>query len=194
MSHGDSIDKLPAGFKIAASTANTKVAAAVHAKKKLYAVQYHPEVAHTQIGKKMLSNFLFDVCGCERSWTMKSFARDSIEEIRQTVGDKRVILGLSGGVDSSVSAMLIHRSIGQKLTCIFVDNGLLRKDEAQKIKVILKRHLNINIRFVKARAQFLKALTGVTDPEKKRKIIGRIFMQVFEAEARKIKAGPLHCR
>jgi len=189
MSHGDSIDKLPAGFKIAASTANTKVAAAVHATKKLYAVQYHPEVAHTQIGKKMLSNFLFDVCGCQRSWTMKSFARDSIEEIRQTVGDKKVILGLSGGVDSSVSAMLIHRSIGQKLTCIFVDNGLLRKDEAQKIKVTLKRHLNINIRFVKARLQFLKALTGVTDPEKKRKIIGRIFMQVFEAEARKIKGA-----
>jgi len=189
MSHGDSIDTLPAGFKIAASTTNTKVAAAVHSKKKLYAVQYHPEVAHTQIGKKMLSNFLFDVCGCERSWTMKSFARDSIEEIRQTVGDKKVILGLSGGVDSSVSAMLIHRSIGQKLTCIFVDNGLLRKDEAQKLKVTLKRHLNINIRFVTARAQFLKALTGVTDPEKKRKIIGRIFMQVFEAEARKIKGA-----
>ena len=189
MSHGDSIDKLPAGFKIAASTANTRVAAAVHARKKLYAVQFHPEVAHTQMGKKMLGNFIYDVCGCKRSWTMKSFARDSIEEIRQTVGDKKVILGLSGGVDSSVTAMLIHNSISKKLTCIFVDNGLLRKNEAQKLKVTLKRHLNINIRFVNARAQFLKALARVTDPEKKRKIIGRIFMQVFEAEARKIKGA-----
>jgi len=189
MSHGDSIDKLPAGFKIAASTASTKVAAAFHAKRKLFAVQYHPEVAHTQIGKKMLRNFLYDICGCKRSWTMKSFARDSIADIRRTVGDKKVILGLSGGVDSSVTAMLIHNSIGKQLTCIFVDNGLLRKNEAQKLKVTLKRHLNINIRFVNARAQFLKALAKVTDPEKKRKIIGRIFMQVFEAEARKIKGA-----
>jgi GMP synthase (glutamine-hydrolysing) len=189
MSHGDSIGTLPAGFKIAASTGNTKVAAAVHAKKKLYAVQYHPEVAHTQMGKKMLRNFLFDVCGCKRSWSMKSFARQSIAEIRQAVGDKKIILGLSGGVDSSVTAMLIHRSIGKKLTCIFVDNGLLRKDEAQKLKVTLNRHLDINIRFVKAGPLFLKALGRVTDPEKKRKIIGRIFMQVFEAEARKIKGA-----
>ena len=189
MSHGDSIGKLPAGFKIAASTVNTKVAAAVHAKKRLYAVQFHPEVAHTQMGKKMIRNFIYDVCGCKRSWTMKSFARDSIAEIRQTVADKNVILGLSGGVDSSVTAMLIHNSIGKRLTCIFVDNGLLRKNEAQKLKVTLKRHLNINIRFVKAGTQFLKALAGVTDPEKKRKIIGRIFMQVFEAEARKINGA-----
>ena len=187
MSHGDSIGRLPAGFRIAASTVNTKVAAAVHTKKRLYAVQFHPEVAHTQMGKKMIRNFIYDICGCKRSWTMKSFARDSIEEIRQTVADKNVILGLSGGVDSSVTAVLIHNSIGKKLTCIFVDNGLLRKNEAQKLKVTLKRHLNINIRFVKAGTQFLKGLAGVTDPEKKRKIIGRIFMQVFEAEARKIK-------
>jgi len=189
MSHGDSIDKLPAGFTVAASTANTEVAAAVHAEKRLYAVQFHPEVAHTQMGKKMLRNFLFDVCAAKRSWTMKSFARDSVEAIRQSVGDKKVILGLSGGVDSSVTAMLIHLSIGKQLTCIFVDNGLLRKNEAQKLKITLKRHLNINIRFVNARAQFLKPLTGVTDPEKKRKIIGRVFMQVFEAEARKIKGA-----
>ena len=187
MSHGDSIDTLPAGFRIAARTTNTKVAAAVHTQKKLYAVQYHPEVAHTQIGKTMLRNFLFDICGCKRSWTMKSFAKDAIEDIRQTVGEKKVILGLSGGVDSSVTAMLIHHSIGRKLTCIFVDNGLLRKNEAQKLKVTLKKHLKINIRFVNAKSQFLKALGQVTDPEKKRKIIGRIFMQVFEAEARKIK-------
>jgi len=189
MSHGDSIGKLPAGFKISASTANTKIAAAVHAKKKLYAVQYHPEVAHTQMGTKMLRNFLFGVCDCKPSWTMKSFAKDASEEIRQTVGNKKIILGLSGGVDSSVTAMLIHNSIGKKLTCIFVDNGLLRKNEAKKLKVTLKRHLDINIRFVNASAQFLKALARVTDPEKKRKIIGRIFMQVFEAEARKINGA-----
>jgi len=187
MSHGDSIHKLPPGFKIAASTANTEGAAAGQAPKKLYTVQFHPEVAHTQMGKKMLRNFLFDVCGCKRSWTMKSFARNSMEEIRRSVGDKRVILGLSGGVDSSVTAVLINNSIGQQLTCIFVDNGLLRKNEARKLKVTLKHHLNLNIRFVNAQARFLKALAGVTDPEKKRKIIGRIFMQVFEAEARQIK-------
>jgi len=189
MSHGDSIRKLPAGFKTAAFTTNTKVAAAVHTKKNLFGFQYHPEVVHTQMGKKMLRNFIFNVCGCKRSWSMKSFVGQSIENIRETVGNKKVILGLSGGVDSTVAAVLIHKSIGKKLTCIFVDNGLLRKNEAQKLKVILKRHLVINIRFVNAKTQFLKALTKVTDPEKKRKIIGRIFMKVFETEARKIKGA-----
>jgi len=187
MSHGDSIQKLPKGFEIAASTANTQIAAAVDPKKNLFGFQYHPEVVHTPMGKKMLRNFLFNVCGCKRSWTMKSFAKESIETIRQNVGDKRVILGLSGGVDSSVTAVLIHKGIGRKLTCIFVDNGLLRMNEADKLKVTLKQHLNINIRFVNAKTRFLKALAKVTDPEKKRKIIGRVFMQVFEAEARKIK-------
>jgi GMP synthase (glutamine-hydrolysing) len=189
MSHADSITKLPAGFKTAASTANTKFAAVVHVKKNLFGVQYHPEVVHTQMGKKMLRNFLHNVCECKRSWTMKSFAKQAIENIRENVGPKKVILGLSGGVDSSVAAVLIHNSIGKKLTCIFVDNGLLRKNEAQKLKVTLKRYLHINIRFVNARTQFLKALDKVTDPEKKRKIIGRIFIKVFEAEARKIKGA-----
>ena len=189
MSHGDSIEKLPTGFKTAASTSNTKVAAAENVPQKLYAVQYHPEVVHTQIGKKMLHNFIFKICGCKRSWTMKSFARQSIAEIAAMVGDKKVILGLSGGVDSSVTGVLIHKSIGKNLTCIFVDNGLLRKNEAQKLKIRLKQHLNLNIRFVNAASQFLKALAKVTDPEKKRKIIGRVFMEVFEAEARKIKGA-----
>jgi len=189
MSHGDSIRRLPCGFEITASTASTKIAAAVHTKKDLYGFQYHPEVAHTQMGKKMLRNFLFEVCGCKRTWTMKSFARRSIEEIRSTVADKKVILGLSGGVDSSVAALLLHKSIGKQLTCIFVDNGVLRKDEAHKLKITFKRQLNLNIRFVNAKTQFLRALAKVTDPEKKRKIIGRIFMQVFEAEARKIKGA-----
>jgi len=156
MSHGDSITKLPAGFKTTASTANSKFAAAAYASKKLFGVQYHPEVVHTQMGTKMLRNFLYNVCGCKRSWTMKSFAKLSIENIRGQVGDKKAILGLSGGVDSSVAAVLIHNSIGKKLTCIFVDNGLLRKKEVEKLKVTLKRHLQLNIRFVNARTQFFR--------------------------------------
>jgi len=187
MSHGDSIEKLPRGFRITASTKNTKIAATVHGKKNLYGFQFHPEVHHTAKGKVMLHNFLFDVCGCKRTWTMKSFAKNSIAQIRETIGDKKVILGLSGGVDSSVTAILIHKAVGKNLTCIFVDNGLLRKDEAEKLKKTLKQHLEINIRFVSAKMKFLKALSKVTDPEKKRKIIGKIFMNVFEAEARKIK-------
>ncbi len=187
MSHGDSIIKLPRGFKRTAFTENTKIAATVHPQKKLYGLQFHPEVHHTPEGKKMLRNFLFDICGCRRTWTMKSFAKDSINLIRETVRDKKVILGLSGGVDSSVTSLLIHKAIGNNLTCIFVDNGLLRKNEGQKLKKTLQQHLKINIRFVSAKAKFLKALSKVTDPEKKRKIIGKVFMDVFEAEAKKIK-------
>ena len=187
MSHGDSIRKQPAGFSVLAATDNTPIAAIVHTEKKLYGLQFHPEVEHTPQGRKMIQNFLFSVCGCRRSWTMKSFARDSIDQIQKQVKGKRVILGLSGGVDSSVTAMLIHQAIGKKLTCIFVDNGLLRKNEAEKLKVTLKQHLDINIRFINAKNQFLKVLKGVTDPEKKRKIIGNVFMNVFEAEAAKIK-------
>jgi len=187
MSHGDSITKLPRGFKITASTENTKIAATVHSKKRLYGLQFHPEVHHTPKGKQMLRHFLFDVCGCKHTWNMKSFAKESIAQIKVTVQDKKVILGLSGGVDSSVAGLLIHKAIGKNLTCIFVDNGLLRKDEALKLKTTLKQHLNINIRFVSAKNKFLRALSGVTDPEKKRKIIGKVFMDVFEAEAEKIK-------
>jgi GMP synthase (glutamine-hydrolysing) len=189
MSHGDSIQRLPDGFTISASTENTAVAAVTHRNRKLLGVQFHPEVAHTPQGQKILRNFLFDICDCKRSWSMKSFAKDAIENIRQTVGDKKVILGLSGGVDSSVTAILLHKSIQKQLTCIFVDNGLLRKNEADKLKITLNKHLDIKIRFVKAGARFLKALAKITDPEKKRKIIGRVFMEVFEAEAKKIKGA-----
>ena len=189
MSHGDSIKKLPRGFKATASTANTAFAAACDDRRRLYGVQFHPEVDHTPLGRAMLKNFLFNICGCKRSWTMKSFAKEAVAEIRRTVGDKKVILGLSGGVDSSVAAVLIHQSIGKRLTCIFVDNGLLRKNEAAQLKQTLRQQLQINIRFVNAAALFLKALRGVTDPERKRKIIGRVFMQVFEAEACKIKGA-----
>ncbi len=189
MSHGDSIIELPRGFKITASTRNTRIAAAEHHRKGLYGLQFHPEVAHTPMGKTMLRNFLFNVCKCKRSWSMKSFAKEAIGNIRETVGDKQIILGLSGGVDSSVTAVLIHKSIGRKLTCIFVDNGVLRKNEAEKLKITLKQHLDINIRFINAAGKFLKALARATDPERKRKIIGRVFMQVFEAEAKKIKGA-----
>jgi GMP synthase (glutamine-hydrolysing) len=189
MSHGDSICKLPKGFRITASTENTKIAATAHAKKHLYGLQFHPEVHHTAQGKTMLRNFLFDVCNCKRSWTMTSFAKDSVSQIRNIVGDKKVILGLSGGVDSSVTALLLHKAVGKNLTCIFVDNGLLRKDEAKKLKRTFAQHLKINIRFVNAKTNFLKALAKITDPEKKRKIIGKIFMNVFETEAGKIKGA-----
>jgi GMP synthase (glutamine-hydrolysing) len=189
MSHGDSIKQLPAGFKATASTANTTFAAAWDRRRNLLGVQFHPEVDHTPMGAAMLRNFLFDICGCRRSWTMKSFAKGAVADIRRTAGDKKVILGLSGGVDSSVTAVLIHQSIGKHLTCIFVDNGLLRKNEAAQLKQTLRQHLKINIRFVNAAPRFLRALRGVTDPERKRKIIGRVFMEVFEAEARKIKGA-----
>jgi GMP synthase (glutamine-hydrolysing) len=189
MSHGDSIVKLPRGFTITASTRNTKIAAMANPKRKMYGLQFHPEVAHTVKGKTMIRNFLFDVCGCKRSWTMKSFAKDAIADIKALVGSKKVVLGLSGGVDSSVTALLIHKAVGKKLTCIFVDNGVLRKNEALQLKKTLKQHLKMNIRFVSAKTKFLQPLAGITDPEKKRKIIGRVFMEVFEAEAKKIKGA-----
>ncbi len=189
MSHGDSIVSLPDGFEITASTPNTPVAATVHREKRFYGLQFHPEVEHTPMGKTMLSNFLFRICGCKKSWSMKSFAKEAVEQIRETVQSKKVILGLSGGVDSSVTALLIHKAIGKNLTCIFVDNGLLRKNEGEKLKVTLKQNLDINIRFINAKSKFLTPLAGITDPEKKRKIIGKVFMEVFEAEAAKIKGA-----
>ncbi len=186
MSHGDSIRRLPRGFQVTASTPNTPYAAAADARRRLIGVQFHPEVDHTPRGAAMLKNFLFGICGCRRSWTMKSFAREAVTGIREQVGAQQVVLGLSGGVDSSVAAVLMHRAIGKRLTCIFVDNGLLRKNEGETLKKTLRQHLQINIRFVNAAGRFLRALSGVTDPERKRKIIGRVFMDVFEAEARKI--------
>jgi GMP synthase (glutamine-hydrolysing) len=187
MSHGDCVETLPPGFAATASTANTPVAAMANHRKKWYGVQFHPEVAHTVQGKKIIRNFLFPVCGCKPSWTMKSFARDTIDQIRREVGEKKVILGLSGGVDSSVTALLVHRAIGDNLTCIFVDNGLLRKNEAAQLRRRLKNHLKINIRFVNGASRFIKALATVSDPERKRKIIGKVFMDLFESEAMTIK-------
>ena len=187
MSHGDSIGALPKGFKTTASTPNTKIAAAENALKRLYGLQFHPEVVHTPEGKKMLENFLFRICTCKKSWTMKSFARDAIAEIRAQVGGNKVILGLSGGVDSSVAAVLLHQAIGRQLHCVFVDNGVLREGEAQKVQDVFRRYFQINLRFARAKKLFLDRLKGVEDPEKKRKIIGRTFIEVFEKEARRIK-------
>jgi len=187
MSHGDSISRLPYGFKVTASTENTKIAAVENSQKKLYGLQFHPEVIHTLEGKKMLTNFLFRVCGCKKTWTMKSFIKKTIDEIKGEVGEKKVILGLSGGVDSSVAAVLLNRAIDKQLTCIFVDNGLLRKDEGERIKSLFKRYFRSSLRFINARKKFLEPLRGVVDPERKRRIIGRTFIRVFEDEALKIK-------
>jgi GMP synthase (glutamine-hydrolysing) len=187
MSHGDTTSRLPEGFRVTASTENTKIAAAENVTRRFYGFQFHPEVVHTPEGKNMLRNFLFRVCGCKRQWTMKSFIGKAIEEIRGEVAEKKVILGLSGGVDSSVTAVLLNKAIGGQLTCVFVDNGLLRKGEGERVAGLFRRHLGINLKFVNARKAFLEPLKGVIDPERKRKIIGRTFIRVFEDEALKIK-------
>lgn len=187
MSHGDTIGRLPAGFRITASTDSTRVAAAENPARHLYGLQFHPEVVHTPEGKRMLGNFLFEICGCRKDWTMKSFARDAVEEIREQVGDGKIILGLSGGVDSSVAAVLLQKAVGRQLTCVFVDNGLLREGEAEKVRTLFSRHLKIHLRFVRAQKRFLDTLKDVEDPEKKRKIIGRTFIEVFDQEARRIR-------
>ncbi len=189
MSHGDQIGRLPAGFTITASTENTEVAAAEDGKRRFYGLQFHPEVVHTVEGKKILENFLFGVCTCEKSWTMKSFIQESVEEIRRTIGDKRVVFGLSGGVDSSVAAVLLHKAIGRQLTCVFVDNGLLRLGEGEKVLALFAKNLQMNVRFARARRIFVDGLKGITDPERKRKIIGRTFIEVFEKEAKKIEGA-----
>ena len=187
MSHGDMIGRLPKGFRVTASTPSTNVAAAEHPVRRFYGLQFHPEVVHTPEGKRMLGNFLFRICGCRKTWTMKSFARDAVQEIREQVGDGKVILGLSGGVDSSVAAVLLHQAIGRQLHCVFVDNGVLREGEARKVRDVFRKHFHINLRYARAGKLFLDRLKGVGEPERKRKIIGRTFIEVFEKEARRIQ-------
>jgi len=186
MSHGDSAIELPQNFVVTASTENTAIAAIANHDKKFYGLQLHPEVEHSINGTKMIHHFLFDVCGCDQNWSMKSFCDGAIAQIKEAVGDKKVIMGLSGGVDSSVAATLIHKAIGKNLFCIFVDNGLLRKNERESLEENLTTSLDLNVQFVDARDKFLNALSGVTDPEKKRKIIGNLFIDVFDEEAGKI--------
>jgi GMP synthase (glutamine-hydrolysing) len=187
MSHGDFISALPDGFQVMAITANSPYAAIINPDRQLIGLQFHPEVAHTPEGKKMLGHFLFKMCKCQPDWNMSSFITSEINNIKQLAGDKHIVLGLSGGVDSSVTACLIHKAVGSQLTCIFVDNGLLRKNEASDLKTIFQKTFQMNLLFVDASEQFLSKLKGVTDPEKKRKIIGHLFIDVFEKEAAKIK-------
>ncbi len=187
MSHGDSVGQLPEGFIATAVTDNTPVAAAQDTFRRFYGLQFHPEVVHTKEGKKILANFLFEICRCEKSWSMKSFIEHAVDDIRAQVGKEKIILGLSGGVDSSVAAVLLNKAIGRQLTCVFVDNGVLRAGEATRVIEMFKKHLRINLRFARAGKIFLQKLKGVTDPERKRKIIGRTFIDIFDKEARKIK-------
>ncbi len=184
MSHGDEVGKLPRGFKKTAHTDNCNIAA-MESGDGFYAIQFHPEVVHTQYGKKILGNFL-DVCNCRRDWKLSSFIKDSIADIKDRVGKDKVVLGLSGGVDSSVAAILLNKAIGNKLHSVFVNNGLLREGEADKINRIFKKDFNINLHYVDATEQFLSALKGVIDPEKKRKIIGSEFINVFDTIAKEI--------
>ncbi len=186
MSHTDYISEAPEGFKIIAHTDVCPVAAMENEEKKLYGVQFHAEVEHTQFGQKMLENFIHNICGLENSWTMGSFAEEKIKEIKELVGDKKVLCALSGGVDSSVAAMLVHKAIGHNLTCIFVDHGLLRKDEGDTVERVFKKEFDMNIKRVNVADRFLGKLAGVSDPEKKRKIIGEEFIRVFEEEAKKV--------
>ncbi len=190
MSHNDYISRPADGFEVIAHTANCPVAAAECEEKGLYAVQFHPEVLHTEYGKDILRNFVRGICGCSGSWRMEDFAGNSIAAIRRQVGDGRVLCGLSGGVDSSVAAVLLSQAVGRQLTCVFVDHGLLRKNEGDEVEAVFGPHGPYELNFVRVNAQerFYRALSGVTEPEEKRKIIGREFIRVFEEEAKKIGA------
>ena len=186
MSHGDRVEEMPLGFKSLAYTENSPVAVMGNVDKRIYGLQCHPEVAHTQYGTTILKNFVFDICGCQGNWTIGNFIADSVARIREQVGDGRVICAISGGVDSSVVATLIHRAIGDKLTCIFVNNGLLRRQEGERTLDVFRHHLHMNIVYVQAEDRFLQRLAGVTDPETKRKTIGNEFIKIFEEEAGKL--------
>jgi GMP synthase (glutamine-hydrolysing) len=184
-SHGDFVKSAPPGFQVTATSANAPVAAMVAEERRLYALLFHPEVAHTDHGLDILRNFAYHVCGCTGDWTMSSFVKEATDRIRRQVGEGRVVCGLSGGVDSTVAAMLIHHAIGERLTCIFVDNGVMRADEAGQIRRRFER-LRLPLVFVDASSLFLDRLMGISDPEQKRKIIGAAFIDVFEAEAQKL--------
>lgn len=185
MSHGDSVDRIPDGFHVTATTATCPYAAVEDTKRHFYGVQFHPEVVHSVEGDKMIRSFVLDVCNAKADWNMGSFVEDAIKEIRETVGDKRVLCGLSGGVDSSVAAVLIHKAIGNQLVCVFVNNGMLRKNEAESVLDLFGKNFSMNLQYADATDDFLSALRGVTEPEAKRKIIGKVFIDTFYNEARK---------
>jgi GMP synthase (glutamine-hydrolysing) len=184
-SHGDKLTKLPNGFKSVAVTENSDLAAIEHHRRKMFGLQFHPEVAHTPRGREIVSNFVHSICGCGKNWTMRSYIDIAVEEIRAQVGTERVILGLSGGVDSSVAAALLHKAIGNQLTCIFVNNGVLRGREAAVVREVFGRHFKIKLQYENASNLFLRRLKGVTQPERKRKIIGKTFIEVFQAATRR---------
>lgn len=186
MSHTDFIEKAPNSFNIVGSTPLCPVAAMENVEDKLYGVQFHPEVEHTQGGREILKNFLYEICGCSLDWTMEDFIKKSIEKIKNEIGDGKAICALSGGVDSSVAAVLVHEAIGDNLVCVFVDHGLLRKDEAEQVISLFKEKFHMNLIAVDARERFLNKLSGVTEPERKRKIIGEEFIRVFEEEQGKL--------
>ena len=187
MSHGDQVQDIPDDFTLLASTSSAPIAAMQHDSKPIFALQFHPEVTHTESGKIILENFIFKVCNARNDWKMDDLITQRIQEIKEKVGDNKVLLGLSGGVDSSVTAALLHQAIGKKLVCVFVDNGLLRKGEAEEVMQTFKENMNLNVIKSDSEEAFLRHLKGVEDPEQKRKIIGRTFIDVFDAEAIKLK-------
>lgn len=186
MSHGDRVSVLPEGFVVMASTDSCPIAAMADENRRFYGVQFHPEVTHTEKGREILQRFVLGICGCQADWEMGNFAKEAIEQIRKQVGSDEVILGLSGGVDSSVTAALIHQAIGDQLTCVFVDHGLLRLNEAEQVRETFEKNMGMKLVMVDASEKFLSDLAGETDPEKKRKIIGRDFVECFQAEAKKL--------
>jgi GMP synthase (glutamine-hydrolysing) len=186
MSHGDRVIALPQGFVAIGKSDGSPFAAAAHVERKIYGVQFHPEVAHTERGEDMLAAFLFDVAGMQPTWTSRSFIDETVERVRAQVGGARAVCALSGGVDSSVAATLVSKAIGEQLTCIFVDNGVLRKGEAEQVVDMVKHHLTLKLVHIDARKRFMDALAGITDPETKRKTIGRLFIEIFEEEAKKL--------
>jgi GMP synthase (glutamine-hydrolysing) len=185
MSHADTIAKVPAGFEVVASTADVRVAAFQIRNEKTFGIQFHPEVTHSTDGKKLLKNFVIDICGCKGDWTPAAFIEETVGRLKSQLNNDQVVLGLSGGVDSSVAAVLLHHAIGKNLHCIFVDNGLLRKNEFEKV-LDSYQHLGLNVKGVDAKDKFYKALDGISDPEKKRKAIGKVFIDVFDEEAHRI--------
>jgi len=190
MSHGDSVTKLPDGFRVQAHTENVPIAAMGNKKRKLYAVQFHPEVVHTEYGTEIIKNFVYIVCNCQATWTTKSFIERQTEKLKSTVGKDKILCALSGGVDSTTVAVLVNRALGDRLTCMFIDQGFMRKNEARKIVEMFEKHFKINLIHVDASDRFFSKLKGVTDPEKKRHIIGNEFIATFEEEAKKLGTIP----
>ena len=186
MSHGDKVAELPPGFKLMASTESCPIAGMADEARGFYGVQFHPEVTHTLQGTKLLHRFVLDLCGCRGDWTMPNYVLEATKKIREQIGTEEVILGLSGGVDSSVAAALIHQAIGRQLTCVFVDHGLLRLDEAKHVMDTFAKHMHVKVIHVNAAEEFLGSLKNISDPEQKRKIIGRLFVEIFQREAKKI--------